>query len=357
MKHKGKRKIKNKDKSDFVGSDIGAILEKETIELKSMAGRKIAIDAYNTIYQFLSIIRQPDGTPLMDSKRQITSHLAGLLYRVSNIIEMDIKPVFVFDGEPPPFKLKTIEARAAAKVEAKAKMEEAKERGIVDVKKWAQATSKITPEILEGSKKLLDYMGVPVIQAPSEGEAQAALMCKEGDVWAVGSQDYDSVLFGSPRLIRNLTLSGKRKLPSKGIYINIEPELIDLSKTLKTLDLDRRKLIWVAMMVGTDYDSGIKGIGPKKGLDIAKKASSIKDCFELAKASEGYYGELEEIEKFYMNPPMKEVEIEFKEPQRDKLIDLLCGKHEFSIERVEKAIDKIEKKPGKGGQSRLESWL
>jgi flap endonuclease-1 len=340
-----------------MGSDIGSILEKETIEFKSMEGRKLAVDSYNTIYQFLSIIRQPDGTLLMDSKGKVTSHLAGLLYRVANIIEIGIKPIFVFDGEPPPFKLKTIEARAAAKEVARVKMQEAKEKGIEDVKRWAQATSRITPEILEGSKKLLDYMGVPVIQAPSEGEAQAAWMCKEGHVWAAASQDYDSVLFGAPRLLRNLTLSGKRKLPSKGVYINIEPEIIDLSKTLKVLELDRKQLVWVAMMVGNDYNSGIKGIGPKKGLEIAKKASSIKECFDLAKASQDYYGELEEIEHFYMAPKVNEVDIEFKEPRRDKIIDFLCGQHEFSIERVERAIDKIEKKPEKTGQSRLEGWF
>jgi len=340
-----------------MGSDIGALLDKETLDLKSLAGRRIAIDAFNTIYQFLSIIRQPDGTMLMDSKGRVTSHLSGLLYRISNLIELEAKPIFVFDGEPPAFKLRTIEARAAAKEEAKAKMLEAKEKGVEDVRKWAQATSKITPEILEGSKKLLEYMGVPVVQAPSEGEAQAAWMCKEGNVWAAASQDYDSVLFGATRLIRNITLSGKRKLPSKGIYINIEPEIIDLNKTLKALDLNRQQLIWIALMVGTDYNSGINGIGPKRGLDIAKKASSIKECFELAKAGQDYYGELEEIEKFYIHPKVREVDIEFKEPQRDKIIDLLCGQHEFSIERVERALEKIDKKPKKGGQSRLEGWL
>ena len=341
-----------------MGSDIGAILDKEPVDFKDMGGRRIAVDAYNTIYQFLSIIRQPDGTLLMDSKGRITSHLAGLLYRVSNLMDMGIKPIFVFDGEPPAFKLKTIEARAAAKVEAKIKMQEAKEKGIEDVKRWAQATSRITPEILESSKQLLEYMGIPVIQAPSEGEAQAAWMCKEGHVWAAASQDYDSVLFGAPRLIRNMTLSGKRKLPSKGIYINIEPELIDLKKTLQALGLERKQLIWVAMMVGTDYNSGIKGIGPKKGLDIAGKASSIKDCFELAKVGQDYYGELEEIERFYMEPKVHEnVAIEFSEPKKDKLIELLCGKHEFSIERIEKAIEKIDKKPEKTGQGSLGEWF
>jgi len=340
-----------------MGSDIGSILDKETIEFKDMEGRKIAVDAYNTIYQFLSIIRQPDGTLLMDSKGRVTSHLAGLLYRVANVLEMGIKPIFVFDGPPPPFKLRTIEARAAAKEQARVKMAEAKEKGIEDVKRWAQATSRITPDILEGSKQLMEYMGVPVVQAPSEGEAQAAWMCQEGQVWAAASQDYDAVLFGAPRLIRNLTLSGKRKLPSKGIYINIEPEIIDLKKTLQALGMERKQLVWVAMMVGNDYNTGIKGIGPKKGLDIAKKASSIKECFELAKVGQDYYGELEEIERFYMEPKVKETEIVFNAPQRDKIIDLLCGRHEFSIERVEKAIDKIEKKPENTGQGRLGDWL
>ncbi len=340
-----------------MGVDIGSILVKHDIEFESLSGYKIAIDAYNTIYQFLSIIRQRDGTPLMDSRGKITSHLSGLLYRTTRMMEMDIKPIFVFDGEPPKFKAKTIAARSALKEEAKRKMQEAKERGEQDLKTYAQATVRITDEIISESKLLLELLGIPVVQAPSEGEAQASYMAREGLVYAVGSQDYDAVLFGAPKLVRNLTLSGKRKLPSKGIWIDIGPEMIDLNESLGAIGLDRKRLIWTGIMIGTDYNPGIKGIGPKKGLDIAKKATSIKNCFELAKASDQYEHETEEIERFFMEPPSKDPSIKFGEIQKDKLIDFLCGKHDFSIERVESAITKAEKKPSDTGQSKLEGWF
>lgn len=340
-----------------MGADIGPILVKHNIEFEALSGYKIAIDAYNTIYQFLSIIRQRDGTPLMDRSGKVTSHLSGLLYRTIRLMELSIQPIFVFDGEPPKFKEKTIAARAAMKEKAMRKMHEARERGEEDLKTYAQGTVRITDEIITESKLLLDLLGIPVVQAPSEGEAEAAYLAKEGIVYAVGSQDYDAVLFGTPKLVRNLTLSGKRKLPKKGIWIDIEPEMIDLNESLRAVGLDRRRLVWAAIMVGTDYNPGIKGIGPKKGLDIAKKATSIKNAFELAKAADQFTDEIEEIERFYMEPPAKDAPIKFKEVQKDKLIDFLCGKHDFSIERIESAIGKLEKKPSDSGQSKLEGWF
>jgi len=345
-----------------MGVDIGSILVKHPIGFDALQGRRVAVDAYNTIYQFLSIIRQRDGTPLMDGKGHITSHLSGLLYRVSNMVEMDIRPIFVFDGEPPKFKQKTIEARKALKVEAQRKLEEARARGEKELKTYAQQTVRLTPEILEESKRLLDMMGIPVVQAPSEGEAEASRMVNEGMAYAVGSQDYDSVLFGATRLVRNLTLSGRRKLPSKGVWIEIEPEMIDAAESLKALGIDRRRLIWAAIMIGTDYFEGVKGIGPKKGLAIVQKSSSLRESFELAKSVELYDSnkdDLDEIERFFMEPPKpkNEPHIHFKEPDKDRIMDFMCGEHDFMIERVETALAKMSKKEEVKGQSKLEGWF
>lgn len=341
-----------------MGTDIGPILEKHAIELSTLGGRTIAIDAYNTIYQFLSIIRQPDGTPLMDYKGRITSHLSGLFYRNVRIMELGVRPVFVFDGEPPRFKERAIAERAAAKEEAKRRMEEAKARGEVELKTYAQAMVRITDEIVEESKKVLGLMGIPVVQAPSEGEAQAAHMARQGLAYAVGSQDYDSILFGTPKLVRNLTITGKRKLPRKGIYVTVEPEIIDLNESLLGLGIDRRKLIWIGIMTGTDYNPGIRGIGPKKGLDIARKAGSLKECFGLANAADEFTDEISEIEKFYLEPPVEDIDgLTFKEPDKERLIEFLCGEHDFALERIESALEKISKGSGKGGQSRLEGWF
>ena len=219
-----------------MGVQLGDIIPKEEIELHELSGMKIAIDAHNNLYQYLSIIRDKlTGEPLKDSKGRITSHLSGLFYRTANLIEIGIKPCFVFDGEPPEFKKITLEERIEAKEKAREKWEEALEKGEKAIT-YAQAAAVLSEEMIEDAKKLLDYMGIPWVQAKSEGEAQCAYMCKKGDVDFSASQDYDSLLFGSPFLIRNISISGKRKLPRKEIYIEIKPEIIELKKVLEELE-------------------------------------------------------------------------------------------------------------------------
>ena len=188
-----------------MGVNLSPIVEAEEIGLDALRGRTVAVDAYNTIFQFLSIIRQPDGKPLMDQDGNVTSHLSGILYRTANLIEAGVEPVFVFDGKANDLKAETIEGRIARWEKAKREYEEALAAG--DLEKAfskAQQTSRMTHEILESSKELLDLLGIPVVQAPSDGEAQAAYMCSKGSVYAAASQDFDSILFGAPILVRNL---------------------------------------------------------------------------------------------------------------------------------------------------------
>lgn len=240
-----------------MGVPIGDLVPRKEIDLENLYGKKIAIDALNAIYQFLSTIRQRDGTPLMDSKGRITSHLSGLFYRTINLMEAGIKPAYVFDGKPPEFKRKELEKRREAREEAELKWKEALAKGnLEEARKYAQRATKVNEMLIEDAKKLLQLMGIPIIQAPSEGEAQAAYMASKGDVYASASQDYDSLLFGAPRLIRNLTITGKRKMPGKDVYVEIKPELVVLDEVLKELKITREKLIELAILVGTDYNPG-----------------------------------------------------------------------------------------------------
>lgn len=339
-----------------LGVDIGDLFERKKIDFDFLSGRKIAVDAYNIIYQFLSIIRQPDGTPLMDSKGRITSHLSGLFYRNLKLLENDITPIYVFDGEPPIFKKKTLEIRKEAKEEAEKKLKEAIEEGDFEkIRTYAQATARIDEEIINQSKKLLNAMGIFAVQAPSEGEAQAARLAMEGKVYSVCSQDFDSLLFGSPRLVRNLTITGRRKLPKKNVYIEVEPELIELEQ-IKDLGITREKLIWIGIMVGTDYNEGIKGVGAKRALSIVKKAKSLKECFELANASQQYDSTIEEIYEFFQNPPTQSIELEKIEMNEESVVKILCDEFDFSEERVKNALNEF-KKSKKAGQSKLEDWF
>ena len=336
-----------------MGADIGEILEREEVELEFFSGKKIAIDAFNMLYQFLANIRQQDGTPLKDSKGRITSHLSGLLYRVSNMIEVWIKPIFVFDGKPPEFKRAEIEERQKRRMEAEEKWIEAIQAGEKYAKKYAQATSKVDEYVVESSKTLLEYMGIPIVQAPSEGEAQAAYLVLKGDADFTVSQDYDSLLFGSKRLARNLAITGKRKLPGKNVYVEIKPEVIELEKNLKKLGITREQLIDIAILIGTDYNEGVKGIGIKKAYKYIK---TYGDIFKALKALKAKIENLEEIREFFLNPPVTdEYEIKFKEPDEEKIIEYLCEEHDFSRERVEKAVEKL--KSSKTTQMTLERWF
>jgi flap endonuclease-1 len=339
-----------------MGVNLGKIIEGKEIELSSLSGKKIAIDAFNAIFQFLSIIRDKEtGEPLKDSKGRITSHLSGIFYRTANLIEFGIKPIFVFDGEPPDFKKKTIEKREKMRLEAERKMKEAIEKG-EEFFKYAQATARINEEIIEDSKKLLNYMGVPWIQAPSEGEAQCSFMCKNGDVDFSASQDYDSLLFGSPHLVRNLTISGRKKRPNVNIFYEVMPEVINLDEVLKELEITREQLIILGMLVGTDYNIGVKGIGPKKALKYVKENKNLESIINGLSWTEDV--DINEVFDFFMNPIVTEdYNIEWKKPDVDKIIKFMVDEHNFSQERVEKTIDKLESGYIKSSQKTLGKWF
>ena len=339
-----------------MGVQISGIVPKKNIELIDLSGKKIAIDAFNTLFQFLSIIRdRMTGEPLRDSKGRITSHLSGLFYRTVNWLEVGIKPVFVFDGEPPEFKKKTIEAREEAKKEAKKKWEEAKKRGEKAIT-YAQAAAQLSDEMVEDSKKLLDYMGIPWVQAKSEGEAQCAYMCKKGDVDIAGSQDFDALLFGSPRLVRNLSITGRRKLPRKEAYIEIKPEIIELKEVLSSLEINQKQLIIIGILVGTDYAPGVKGVGPKTALKLVKKFKTLDKILKNVKWEAEV--DAKEILNFFLKPPVTDkYKLEWKAPDREKLIEFMVEEHDFSRERVEKVVSKLQQAFSSGRQLSLKGWF
>ncbi len=335
---------------------------KREVELKALKGREVALDAYNILYQFLAAIRQPNGTPLMDSHGRVTSHLSGLFYRTINLVEEGIKPVFVFDGKPPEMKRKEIEERIKRREEAASKYRQAVELGRLDeARKYAQATGRLTNEMVDESKKLLEAMGMPVVQAPADGEAQAACMAAWGSVWAAGSQDYDSLLFGAPRLVRNLAITGRRKLPGRDEYIEIKPEIIELVSLLKSLKITRDHLIVIGIFLGTDFNpGGVKGYGPKTALKIVKSVDDpLKILNTVPKVKEE--NDPKEIFKYFKKPPCtKDYKILWREPNIEKVKSILVDKHDFNAERVEKGISRLKKayrENLKGRISRLDAWF
>jgi len=327
-----------------MGVDIGDLFKQEKISFRDLHDRVIVIDAYNVIHQFLSSIRQRDGTPLKNAKGEITSHLTGLLHRTANMVEARIRLVYVFDGEPHPLKAKTLEERQKRKEIAEKEWKEAIEAGdLVKARTKAQQTSRVTDEIIEQSRELLDALGIPSIQSPSEGEAQASYMVKKGDAYAVGSQDFDCLLVGSPILIRNLTSSGRRKLPGKEAYTKINPQQIRLKSNLKSLDITQKQLVDMAILIGTDFNDGVRGIGPKKSLNLIKKNGNVENALATIGGEKiPTIDEIKEIRKIFLNPNVTDdYSLDWPGSNNEKAIKILCDKHQFSIERVEPVLEKF----------------
>ena len=319
-----------------MGVNLRELVLKHKIELADLKGKKIAVDTFNILYQFLATIRQQDGSLLKDSRGGVTSHLSGLFYRTINLMEAGVLPCFLFDGRPPEEKFLVAEARAAVKEEAQIKYEAALAKGdLEEARKYAQQTSRLTGEMISESKELLGAMGLPWVQAISEGEAQAAYMCARGHVWAAASQDYDSLLFGAARLVRNLTISARKKVAGTLNYQKTEMELIDLSETLNFLQLDIKGFVRLALLIGTDYNpGGVSGVGPKTAIKIVKEGK-----FDEYKDKIPNY---EKIKNLFLRPlTTSDYALEWKTPNADKIKEILVGRHDFKEDRIDSALKRI----------------
>jgi len=322
---------------------------KRTITFENLFKKSIAIDTFNTIYQFLAIIRQKDGTSLKDYQGNVTSHLSGLFYRSINFLENNIKPIYVFDGVPSELKLDTIKERKKIKSEAKEKMIKAQDdEDFEEAKKFAQFTSTLDAGMIEESKKLIEFMGMPIIQANSEGEAQSAYLVEKGDAWACASQDYDTLLFGGERLLRNFAVSRSRKLRDTTVTLDIE--YVSLNKFLNNLGITREQLIEMGIMIGTDFFEGVKGIGQKTALELIRKYDTIENILknQVKIGGREIILDLElvtQIKEIFLNPNVKK-DYEMPKPKKidfEKLEELLIEQHNFSRQRVENALERLRK--------------
>lgn len=334
-----------------MGLQIGEIVPRKEITFEELKGKVLAVDAFNALYQFLSSIRQPDGTPLMDNRKRITSHLSGLFYRNVALLSEGIKLVYVFDGEYHPLKNHTKELRAEAKIIAADKYEKAKEEEDIEAMgKYARGSVSLNKEIISESKDLLEAMGVAVIQAPGEGEMQCAAMVRDGEAWAVASQDYDALVVGADRLIQNVTLARRRKTVSG--FVEVHPQLIEHHKVLNDLDLDQDQLISLAILVGTDFNpGGVRGIGPKKALALVKQRKYPVEIFREVEHQLDF--NWQEVFAIFKKPNVTPVKVKFPKFNEDRVLAILVGEHDFSEDRVVKNLDKLNQLKKQSAQKTL----
>jgi flap endonuclease-1 len=297
---------------------------------------------------------------LKDSSGKVTSHLSGLLYRTSNLVEMGIKPIYVFDGVPPALKEVEIQRRAKVKQQAQALYERALQEGKTEqARMYAQATSKLKDYMTEDSKRLLDLMGIPWVQAPSEGEAQAAHIARREHADYCASQDYDSLLFGAPKLVRNVTISGRRKLPSKNIVIEVVPEIVELDRVLKECAITYEQLIDVGILIGTDFNpDGIEGLGPKTALKLVKEHGTLEQALPHIKNA-AFPVEPARIREIFLHPEVTDnYKVEWKEPDVEGIVNFICREKDFSEDRVRNALEKMQTGLTKAkGKTTLEKWF
>ena len=327
-----------------MGVKIGELFKEEKISFEDLRDRVVVIDAYNVLHQFLASIRQRDGTLLKNSKGEITSHISGLFQRTANLVDARIRPVYSFDGIPHPLKAKTLQERHKRKEQAEKEYLQALEEGDLKTARLkAQQTSRLTDKMVQQSKDLLDALGIPWIQAPMEGEAQASYMVKKGDAYAVGSQDYDCLLIGAPILVRNLTSQDKRKLPGKEAYSNVYPKQIMLKTNLKNLGITHKQLVDMAILIGTDFIDGVSGIGPKKSLQLIKKNGNIEKVLTAINAKNPPTSdEIKEIRKIFLEPKITdEYKLQWSGVDNEKVLKILCDQHHFRRERVEPTLLKF----------------
>ena len=321
-----------------MGVVLTPIVHPEPIGPAALRGKTVAVDGNGELYQFLALIRLRDGTPLKDARGRVTSHLSGLFFRTTRLIaEHGLQPIFVFDGVPPREKAAELERRRAVKIEFERAREDAIARGDLETA-YAKATmtSRLTREMVAEAKELLRLLGLPTIQAPGEGEAQAAHMAKAGHVWAAVSKDYDTLLFGAPRLLRFLTVSGKEFLPSQGKFRPLVPEILDLDAQLTRWGITREGLIDLALLVGTDFNDGIHGIGPKKALALVQRHGRIEAMPEEIRTA---IGDVEALRDIYLHPSVIDNDrVAATEPDLDGVIHFLCDDRQFSRARVTDAL-------------------
>jgi len=336
-------------------ADVAPSSVKEN-EIKNYFGRKVAIDASMSLYQFLIAVRQ-EGNQLTSADGETTSHLMGFFYRTIRMVENGIKPVYVFDGKPPTMKGGELAKRAERREEAQAELAKAEEAGNVeDIEKFSRRLVKVTRQHGEEAKQLLTLMGIPHITAPCEAEAQCAELAKAGKVYGVATEDMDALTFGTPRLLRHMTYSEARKMPIKEIH---------LEKILEESGLSQQEFIDLCILLGCDYCDSIRGIGPKKAIDYIQKSRNIEDILKSLEGSKYSAPEnwpFKEARRLFVEPEVtkaSEIDLQLKwnEPDVEGLVAYLCGDKQFNEDRIRNGAKKLHKARNTETQGRLDGFF
>ncbi len=318
--------------------DVAAI---EAVSFDSLAGSVVAVDAHNWLYRYLTTTVKftADSVYTTGSGAEV-ANLVGVVQGLPKFFEHDVTPVFVFDGGVTDLKSDEVERRREQRERAEERRKEAEEAGDgVEAARLDARTQRLTDTIHETTRGLLDRLDVPYIEAPAEGEAQCAHMAARGDVDYAGSEDYDTMVFGAPRTLRQLT--------SKG-----DPELMDLQATLEKHEITYEQLVDVALLMGTDFNEGVSGYGPKTAVQAIKEHGDIWGVME---ADDVYVENADRIRELFFDPPVTdEYEVDLDvDPDIDAARAYVVDEWEVDADEVERGFERIEESLVQTG---LDDW-
>ncbi|MHA2131586.1 MAG: hypothetical protein ACW99L_16595 [Promethearchaeota archaeon] len=335
-----------------MGVKLQELIIRKTIDYDVLKGKIVAIDAPNIIMSLFNFTRKDsEGSPaglLLDRTQRPISHLYGILYRVNFYYSKKIFPIFCFDGKVSELKRiitkdKLNDFRFIQKWYQKA----IESKNYKLAKEIALGKEYMWQNIINESKQLLGALGVPYIDSPSSAESECAYLVKKGIAHYSNSQDFDSLLFGCPLLVQNLSKSLRRKEQGKWKYTKISPFVINLQKNLKKLEVNQFQLVDLSLLIGTDYFPGIKGLGPKKSLALIKKYHQIEDILKFESKKFNFNDLTPEIikkvRKLFLFPDVNisVQEIRWNPPHKSLALELLCIQHHLNKKRVQTHLDKL----------------
>ncbi|SFK88470.1 flap endonuclease 1 [Halogranum rubrum] len=311
-------------------ADLRDLAALSDVSFDELGGSVVAVDAHNWLYRYLTTtVKWTSDAKYTTSGGDEVANLVGLVQGLPKFFEHDLTPVFVFDGGVTELKDAEVEARREQKEKAQERLEEARERGdAVEAARLEARTQRLTAVIHETTRDFLDLLDVPYIEAPAEGEAQASYMARRGDADYVGSEDYDTLLFGAPFTLRQLT--------SKG-----DPELMDLDATLAKHDISYEQLVDIAILVGTDFNPGIKGIGPKTALKAVKEHG---DLWGVLDARDLHIDHADRIRDLFLDPPVTDdydVDLDI-DPDLEAARSYVVDEWEVDADEVARGFERIE---------------
>lgn len=328
-----------------MGVKLTNLVIRNTIDFSKLAGKIIAVDAPNIIMSLFNFARKnPDGSHaglILDRTQRPISHLYGLLFRTNFFYSKKIFPIFCFDGLDSDLKkLKTKDRLNDFLFTEKLYRIILQSGNREKAKQIALSKEYMWPNIIKESKQLLGALGVPYINSPASAESQCAKLVKDKIVYCSNSQDYDSLLFGCPRTVQNLSKSRKRKVHGRWTYQKITPVQIDLTENLKGLKIDQFQLVDMAILIGNDYFSGVKNIGPKhahkfllKHKNLEKVIKEEKNTYDFSSLTPSI---ISKVRKIFLLPEVVShyQDLRWNYPNEQKTLSLLCKEHHLNKERV-----------------------